>query len=170
MKYDLNYYERTLYLNTSTAEKISAIRWDFVKQVKAKTVLDFGSGIPWFRVFRPGGVQVDTYDVGIAPQTGIQNEKYDLITFWDVLEHLADLNLANFMLKHTTWAAVTVPILPEGVLLYKWKHFKPGEHVATFTEASIEEFFDRRGFNLIKSGNPECKIRTDIGSFLFERR
>jgi len=169
MKYDLDYYERTLYLNSVTSEKISNIRWNFVKQSKAKTVLDFGSGVPWFRVFRPPGVEVDTYDVGIAPQTGIRRKEYDLITFWDVLEHLSDLNMANFMLHHTEWAAVTVPILPDGVPLYQWHHYKPGEHVATFTEFSIVEFFNRRGFGLIKSGSPECKIRKDIGSFLFKR-
>jgi len=170
MKYDLDYYERTLYLNSTTAEKISNIRWQFVKSVRAKTVVDFGAGVPWFRVFRPPNVDVDTYDVGVAPQTGIRRSEYDLITFWDVLEHLKDMNLANFVLQHSKWAAVTVPVLPDGVFLHKWKHYKPGEHVTIFTEASIDEFFIKRGFKLVKKGTPECPPRSDIGSFLFKRQ
>jgi len=170
VKYDIDYFERTLYLNSCTAKEISNIRWSFVSQCNAKTVLDFGAGIPWFRVFRPPGVEVDTYDIGVAPQTGIRREKYDLITFWDVLEHLEDIALANCMIRSCNWAAATVPILPPGVYLHEWKHYKPGEHVITFTEESIIEFFNSRGFDLKQKGHPECEIRTDIGSFLFKRR
>jgi len=169
MKYDLDYFERTLYLNSSTAEEISHLRWGFVNSCNPKYVLDFGSGIPWFRVFRPAGIEVDTYDIGVAPQTGITREKYDLITLWDVLEHLEDLTLANLAIRSSKWAAVTVPILPSGVLLHKWKHYKPGEHIIVFTEQSLQEFFNKRGFKLILKGHPECEIRTDITSFLFKR-
>jgi len=170
MKYDIDYFERTLRLNSSTAEKISAIRWNFVNLCDAKHVLDFGAGIPWFRVFRPAGVEVDTYDIGVAPQTGITRERYDLITFWDVLEHLEDLTLANAMISCSKWVAVTVPILPPGILLHEWKHYKPGEHICTFTDHSIIEFFDKRGFELGIKGHPECEIRSDIGSYLFGRK
>jgi len=169
VEYDLEYYERTLLLNSSTAEKISNIRWDWVKCADAKTALDYGSGVGWFRAFRPPGTEVDTCDIGVAPQTGITRDEYDLITLWDVLEHVLELGVIKVLLQQVKWAAVTVPVLPDGKYLHKWKHYKPGEHIRYYTEESLVYFFNNSGFELVKSGYPECPPREDIFSALFRK-
>lgn len=169
MEYDLEYYERTLLLNSSTAEKISNIRWNWVKRARAKTVLDYGSGVGWYRAFRPPGIDVDTYDVGVAPQTGITKDEYDLITLWDVLEHVSELGVIKFILQRVKWAAVTVPILPPGEYLHKWKHYKPGEHIRYYTEETLINFFEDSEFSFIKGGYPECPPREDIFSAIFRK-
>jgi len=169
MVYDLAYYERTLCLNSATAKDICEIRWQFVHEAKAKTVLDYGSGVGWFRAFRPFGVVVDTYDIGVAPQTGINKENYDLITLWDVLEHIMETGVIKLYLEKAKWAAVTVPILPPGKYLHEWKHYKPGEHVRYYTEETLFGFFGSCGFKLVKSEQVECPPREDIVSALFKR-
>jgi len=77
--YDLSYYYKVLRLNSATAGLINSIRWDWVRNCKAKTILDYGCGPGWFRAFSPNGAVVDTFDIMEVPQTGIQHDKYDLI-------------------------------------------------------------------------------------------
>ena len=78
-KYDLEYFEKMLRQNSKTAEEISNIRWDWLYELCPKTVLDYGSGCGFFRAFRPRGIEVDTYDIGPYPQTGIRLRLYDIV-------------------------------------------------------------------------------------------
>ena len=169
MKYDIEYFETMLRINSPTAKEINAIRWNWVSEVHAKTILDFGSGIGFFRAFRNNGAAVDTFDLGPYCQTGMKRDHYDLVTMWDVLEHLETLDDARRVLEKTDNFACTVPVLPEGKDLILWKHRKPGEHVRIFYEGDVERFVKKEGFYLTKIGSPECPPRTDIMSFLFRR-
>ena len=166
--YNINYYENTLRLNSQTAEDICKIRWDFIEQIHAKTVLDYGSGVGWFRAYRPEHVEVDSFDIGPAPQTGICLEKYDVICLWDVLEHLSNFQDISLLLMTCRYAALTVPCLPEGQDISSWKHYKPLEHLHVFTQARVEILFKGFDFHLIKQETPECPPREDITSFLFK--
>jgi len=172
--YDLAYYDRTLRQNSADAEAISRVRWEFVRPVLARVarpaVLDYGAGVGWFRAWMPAGVMaVDTVDVGPAPQTGIRRAVYDLVTFWDVLEHLPDLAVISPVLRAARAVAVTVPIRPEGVPAGEWKHNKPGEHLREFTPETLLDLMERHGLKFHSSGYPECPPRQDILSALFTR-
>lgn len=170
--YDLLYWDTMIKQNSGSAKVISRIRWDFVSIVKPEIVLDYGSGPGWFRAFAPERVAVDTFDVSPWPQTGIRKTNYDLITFWDVLEHIPDLSVIRSLLVSAKAVAVSTPILPKRKDLKTWKHYKDGEHVRIFTKDSLKEFFRQFGFRLIKSGYPEvnCGIREDIFSGLFKKK
>ena len=167
--YDIKYYEGMLRNYSATAEMISHIRWEFVSQVSPKFVLDYGCGVGWFRAFRPESVVVDTYDIADFVQTGIQREFYDLVCFWDVLEHIPNFETIEAVLESTTYIAITIPIKPEKQVLNTWKHFKPNEHLHYFTKESVQDMFSKVGFYSVKDGQPECPPRVDICSFLFER-
>lgn len=171
-RYDINYWDLMVRLNTQHAEQICDIRWNFVKEINPKTVLDFGCGMGHFRAFRPDDVEVDTYDLGGWPQTGIHHTQYDLITFWDVLEHIKKLKSLRPVLKLATHVAVTVPIKPSKLALKGWKHYKPGEHYHYFSVKTLKDWFDSEGFEFIKGDWPEeeCGIREDIFSALFRAK
>jgi len=158
--------------NSTSAELISRIRWDFVSRIKPKTVLDYGSGPGWFSAFSPKDIKVDTFDIAPWPQTGINRKYYDLITMWDVIEHIPDLKILNSLLNSTKAVALATPVLPKGKSLITWKHYKPGEHVNLFNKQSLQEYFRKFGFRLVKSGYPECDcgIRQDIFSALFKKK
>jgi len=168
MEYGLAYYDNMLRQYSQTAEGICLIRWRFVSQIQPRTVLDYGSGVGWFRAFAPPKVECDTYDIMPVPQTGIIRKKYDLITFWDSLEHLPHHEYVR-LFEMTDAVALTIPIKPEGEPLETWKHWKPHEHVWLPDEEELTETFAAFGFRLKDHNRNECPPRVDIHSFLFVR-
>jgi hypothetical protein len=158
-----------LRLYSKTAEHICKIRWDFVSEARPKTALDFGSGCGFFKAFAPMGILVDTYDIMPVPITGITKDAYDLITFWDVLEHIPDFNEVVGVFNMAEYIAVSVPVKPDDMKWEDFKHYKPLEHINHFTDESMVALMRSFGFNLVKLGSPECPPREHIHSFLFER-
>jgi hypothetical protein len=157
-----------LRIYTKSAEHICKVRWEFVKDLKAKYVLDFGSGCGFFKAFAPPGINVDTYDIMPVPITGIRRNRYDLVTFWDVLEHISDFNEILNIFKMTKYVAITVPIKPAKMKWKDYKHYKPLEHIHHFTDESIGTLMGSLRYKLLKRGSPECPPRQYIESFLFE--
>jgi len=169
VRYDASYFYNMLRMYTKSAEHICKVRWDFVREVDPKSVLDFGSGCGFFKAFAPKGILVDTYDVMPVPMTGITQSAYDLVTFWDVLEHIPDFNSIVGVLSLTRFVAVTVPIKPPRMKWKDYKHYKPLEHIHHFTTDTLSLLMEKLGFVLIKQGTPECPPREHIHSFLFEK-
>ena len=167
--YNLGYYERMLRLNSKSAEYICKVRWDFIKGTYPKTVLDYGSGVGWFRAYRPCGVECDTYDIAEYPQTGMLREDYDVVCFWDVLEHIPNIKEVEFQLHHAKYVALSAPIKPDSAKLEAWKHFKPAEHLHYFTVEILDALFKPYNFNKIKAGYPECPPREDVYSVLYAK-
>lgn len=166
--YNINYYDNMLRNYSATAEFISRIRWDFVSCLRPKLVLDYGSGIGWFRAFAPKDVTCDTFDIMPVFQTGILHDIYDMVTFWDSLEHIQHEKYET-LFNRANSIAVTIPIKPNGKPLKEWKHWKPKEHIFLPDEKELTSLFDAYGFELIKKGTPECPPRVDVHSFLFAR-
>ncbi len=169
IKYDLSYYEKMLRQNSRLAEKIAKVRWSFISRLNARFVLDYGSGVGWFRAYKPSDVEVDSFDIGPYPQTGILRDYYNLICFWDVLEHISGFNELKDILTSTDYVALSIPIKPDKVPIEKWKHFKPGEHLNYFSEKSLDEIFRKYSFHLLAKGSPECPPREDILSLIYMR-
>ena len=167
--YDLSYYDGMLRNYSGSAEKICKIRWEWVAGCNVRTALDFGCGIGWFRAFAPSSVQVDTFDVMPVPQTGVTREAYDLLTMWDVLEHLPNMDAIEPFLKNCRYVAISIPIMPADTPWMSWKHFKPHEHLFYPSDEQIVALFTAFDFKLLKKGQPECPPRLDIWNFLFEK-
>lgn len=173
MDYGIEYYEGMLRQYSKTAEEICKKRWDWIMStLDVKTVLDYGSGVGWFRAWRPPGVEVHSYDVGPMPQTGLGLQMYDVTCFWDVLEHIPDFSEVEPVLALSRCVVCSLPIVQSkgSAELGEWKHFKPGEHVHYFTRATLKALFSKYGFDLLKAGQPECPPRVDIWSFIFTKR
>ena len=167
--YDLSYYDKMLRSYSGSAQLICERRWAWVAEAAPRTVLDYGAGIGWFRAFAPPGVQVDTYDVMPTPQTGITRTTYDLLTLWDVLEHLSSLTEIEALLLGARHVAISIPILPSDQSWIGWKHFKPHEHLFYPTHEQLKALFASFGFDEVKRGQPECPPREDIWNFLYRR-
>lgn len=172
IEYGQEYYDGLLKQYSKTAADINHVRWLWVQESSPSRILDFGCGIGWFRAYAPAGYDVDTFDLMPVPQTGIRHTTYDLVTFWDVIEHLDDTQLGSIsgLIITAKHIALTVPIYSgDQSQLKNWKHYKPGEHIRYFfTEDAVEELFGYYGFRCIKHGYVECPPRQDICSFLFK--
>lgn len=171
MKYGIDYYENMLRIYSKTAEEICRIRWDWIGRLYPKVVLDYGSGVGWFRAFRPEGVEVYSYDIGeVFPQTGIPLKMYDVICLWDVLEHIPDFSILEPVFGLSKAVAGTIPIKPESVDYLNWKHFKPNEHLHYWDKDMLDKFFTQYGFKSNLGWNQEeCPPRQHVWSFLYER-
>ncbi len=175
-QYNKEYWKTISKDYEKTAKILNKVRWDFVKEIKPKTVLDYGAGASFLTKFAPKGIIVDSFDLGKFPikYTGIRHDFYDLVFFCDVLEHFPDFRVLNKLFRKTEYVYVSLPILPKGKKLIGWKHFKfyTGEHLHFFTKESLDLFFEARGFKLIKSGYPEteCGVRKDIYSALYKKK
>jgi len=176
MKYDIEYYEKMLREYSATAMDICRKRWGFIGDFlgiggKGRThkVLDYGSGVGWFRAWRPRGAEVWSYDIASYPQTGFPIQKYDVVCFWDVLEHVPDFSDLEGPLRLSDHVALSLPIPTDG--LEGWKHFKPGEHLHYFTRESLMALFAGFGFEMmVMDDKVECPPRVDILSALFKRK
>jgi len=176
--YNLEYFERMLRLNSATAEDICHKRWAFLskycepialKEGKAK-VLDYGSGVGWFRAFRPRWCDVWSYDIAQYPQTGVKLQLYDCVCFWDVLEHIPDFTEIEPVLALSSYVALTFPVKPKEKSYWEWKHTKPREHLHLLSEESIIALFAKYGFTPVTmSYDIECPPREDILTALFGR-
>jgi len=171
MKYDIEYYENLLRIQSNTAEKINKIRWNFILEVLSpNNILDYGSGCGFFRAYRPSGIEVDSYDIGPYPQTGIRIKLYDVVCFWDVFEHINDFKVIEPILALSSAVALSIPIKPDNKHFADWKHFKIGEHLHFWNEDTLQAFFLKYGFNKVKnSGYPECPPREDILSIILTK-
>lgn len=175
-QYNKEYWKTISKDYEKTAKILNKVRWDFVKEIKPKVVLDYGAGANFLTKFVPKGITIDSFDLGRFPMkyTGIRHNFYDLVFFCDVLEHFPDFRVLDKLFKNTDYVYVSLPILPDGKKLITWKHFKfdTGEHLHFFTKRSLDLFFEARGFKLIKSGYPEveCGVRKDIYSALYRKK
>ena len=167
--YDLSYYEKMLREYSDSAHFICKTRWEFVSEINPEVVLDYGSGVGWFRAFRPKGVIVDTYDLGNFPQTGVNQDHYDLLCLWDVLEHIPNFTVLSPVFQKASHVAVSLPVKPEDVKFEDWKHFKPLEHLHYFSVDALVAFFKKFHFKNLRVGTPECPPRLDIVSALFKK-
>lgn len=174
--YNIDYYENLLRRYSKTAFTINTQRWVWIlNHCSPRTVLDYGSGVGWFRAYRPESVLVDSYDIAPVTQTGITQDYYDLICFWDVLEHMEiTSHKLEKLLTITDAVAGTIPIaenfLQKGNKLEDWKHYKPGEHVHYFCCSSLDAYFENKGFVLInRTMTWECPPREDILTFFYRR-
>jgi len=181
LAYDTYYFENMLEMYAGSGLSINLKRWAFIGDCLdgEPVVLDYGSGCGMFGLFKPDHVIYDSYDIGKIgdapyPQTGIRHEEYDVICFWDVLEHVdwensPDPDIEAIMEK-AEYVAMTLPIHPTGKPKQGWKHWKPNEHLTYFTIAEVITFMEARGFEMVKLDQSECPPRIDIYSFLFRRK
>ena len=134
---------------------------------KQKLLLDFGTGNGEFVDI--GGENcfgVDfkhTNTPRIYPHLSLlPSQKYDVITLWGVLEHLANpidtlMDLRKFIKPDGLIVLTTVNA--EGVIPY---YFKPVEHLTYWTKLSFEYLFNKTGIKLIEYKPYAMKQRSDI--------
>jgi len=169
MEYNLEYLENLIRLQSKTAQDIAERRWAWISDLDPKTVLDYGCGAGWFRAFRTNGAWVDSYDIGPYAQTGIRRKNYDVVCFFDVLEHMKTLEEVSGVVVMAKYVAGTVPIIQDCRPLQTWKHYKPGEHFQYWSEAGFEAAMEAIGLVKIAHGWVECPPREDIMSFKYRR-
>ncbi len=150
-------------------EAMSDLRWRFIQHALAlpagSRILDVGYGNGAFlkharahgmSVF---GLDVHGQDFGI-PVIGYDSDlAFDLVCFFDSLEHLPRFDcLFGLRTRHVM---VSLPHTPPDLLRapQRWRHYKPGEHLHYFSPHSLDALMRRWGLCRIASGFPEDALR-----------
>jgi hypothetical protein len=168
--YDHDYVAR--YENYPQAE-LSAIRAKLVMKYAGDfaTICDvgFGTGAFLAEISRAKptatlhGFDVSPYPapdfVNVDPDW--QQKEWDVVTFFDSLEHFVDLPKVN-----AKCVVVSVPWYHRRLgnkWFDSWKHRRPGEHLWHFSSYSLGRVFENQGIWQTYLGNPEDKIRKSDG-------
>lgn len=191
--YDAGYFQHYRRIcETPVAKALNRFRVDLVLAhlgdasdgAPGQTVLDVGIGdgaflraaaqrVP-FGVVELYGCDINPLGVEYLEQTGQlaqldQEGGFDVVCFWDVLEHLEDPRVGLRAAKTT--ALVSIPIFESQLHALRSRHFKPGEHLWYFTRRGFLAFADQEGFDCVDILATESAIGRDgIETFVLRRR
>lgn len=160
--YNKSYFDRYVERGkTSIGKEIYDERWKLIKKYccKEKTVLDYGCAAGSFLKGSSNGFIVSGYDINpYSPYHTQINGQYDILTMWDVIEHLKEPS--NPILHYKPkYIFLTTPNLHKEVDFKTWKHNRPQEHLHYFNEATITKFLDELDYRVIDVNFEEGRIR-----------
>jgi hypothetical protein len=94
----------------------------------------------------------------------IYDEKFDVVCFFDVLEHFDDIYDIRKLQSDIVYVSLPNCNYKSDEWFDSWKHRKPNEHLWFFNEDSLKTFFEEIGFKCIATSNVEDIIRKDINN------
>jgi SAM-dependent methyltransferase len=159
-------------------KQMSALRWSFIQRWLAlaagSRILDigYGNGSLLKHARQCGmevyGLDVHSEDFGIPTVSYRTTRTFDLVCFFDSLEHFAGFD-PLFGLR-TSNIVVSLPAPPDFLLEspQHWRHYKPGEHLHHFSPESLDFLMGKWGLRRkVASGFPEDALR---GKWTFGQR
>ena len=145
---------------TPLGKRIYQARWDLVSQwANGGALLDYGCGSGAFHMGAPPYFQATGFDINpYCDWTGPIPMQLDVLTMWDVIEHLPDpyqpLKLG------AQWVFLSTPNIDNsGDVVRDWKHFKPGEHLHYFNLKSLKAVLACAGYDYVTHNFDEGVIR-----------
>ena len=89
----------------------------------------------------------------------IFNQYYEVITFFDALEHFPDIYFMDKL--NCSYVCISLPDCHyfNDEWFETWKHRKPNEHIWHFNKNSMEKFMISQGYELVNFSNIEDVIR-----------
>jgi len=149
---------------------MSVLRWNFIQHWLALTagsrILDIGYGNGAFLKFarRRGmdvfGLDVHGEDFGVPTLVRGAAGGFDLICFFDSLEHLPAFE--HLFALRPSAVIVSIPDVPDYLLETPrhWRHYKPGEHLHYFSRRSLDLLMRKWGLTTkLADGCPEDDLR-----------
>ena len=185
VNYDKAYFQKYMeYAKTDkgrliTEERVKFLKWA-MQDYPSYSVLDVGIGcgdflqtissdlpeVAGIDVCEEANYWLHQRDMLAKPQP------YDVMTFWDSLEHI--VHPQNLIRQYKpTYVLVSLPIFKDTHHLFASKHFRIGEHCWYFTKEGFVQWM-RRGLDMYCVSmqhfeSSKCG-REDIMSFAFKKR
>lgn len=143
------------------------------------SVLDIGAGCGTFvKAARSWGFDAKGFD--IIPKTvdrlkamdafADNPEAFDVVTFWDSLEHMPDPGEVLARIRKDAIVLVAIPIMEGLRKVRESKHYKPGEHLYYVTEPGFVAWMSMHGLQLLETSTHETDAgREAIGAYAFRK-
>jgi len=186
-KYDFDYVNTRYNSYGDQCDMISFLRYGFLLgaiQETPESILDVGYGNGSFLKICKNSIK-SCYGNDISgyplPENvnfvdDITKDYYDVISFFDVLEHFEDIDIVSKLKCKYIYISVPNCHFFNKEWFWSWKHRRPDEHLWHFNIDSITSFFKKHNFDLISSSNVEDIIRkpsdnnTNILSCVFKKQ
>lgn len=135
---------------------------------KPKSILDVGYGngdflkVCSYSIEKCYGNDISGYPTpsGVEFVNDIFQNHYDVICFFDVLEHFEDISFIKDLKCDYIYISVPWCHNFNDEWFMSWKHRREDEHLWHFNDISIVNFFKEMGYELIIKSNIEDLIRT----------
>lgn len=180
--YDDAYFKKYReYETTPIAGALNQGRIDMLRRhcLPGDSVLDYGAGCGTFvRWARVRGYRAFGFDICPATVEHLAKleaysenvEEFDVVTFWDSLEHLDYPDLPLRRIKVGAHVLVAIPLFEDLRRIRESKHYRPGEHLYYWSTAGFLLFMRRLGYRFIEGSGHEVEAgRAQIGAFAFVR-
>lgn len=181
-------YEDTYKRNLKTTKELCLIRFGWLssflsyEEMQNMSAMDYGCGSGEMKK-NIGSFFMNFYEYDINYENGLTyhetcNNNFDIIFVMDVIEHIDDI---NFIFNKLNWkyAMISFPETPsidKMEDLYKWRHFKPNEHIWCLNQIGFKKMLTNLNVNVIGFSNFEDNIRVrwdknkpNISTFLLKR-
>lgn len=174
--YNIEYIKQRYDSYKELSIRMSYLRMGYLTGVvkKIDSLIDVGYGNGDFLnvtkeiVKKCYGFEVNCYNIpeGCIKINNIYENSYDVVCFFDVLEHFEDIyEIKNLK---TNYIYISVPECHyfSDEWFEKWKHRRPDEHLWHFNKQSLKNFMEEIGYELIQYSNIEDCIRksSDVNS------
>jgi hypothetical protein len=134
---------------------------------KPNSILDVGYGNGAFLksakniINECSGFDISNYPLphDIRKETDIYGKHFDVICFFDSLEHFDDINIINKVDCNYVFISVPWCHYFSDEWFLNWYHRRPNEHLWHFNDKSLVKFFGENGFENIYLGNFEDAVR-----------
>jgi hypothetical protein len=102
------------------------------------------------------GIDVNNWSIQWLHANGFvcTRDKFEILTFWNTLDHLTEPWLLWRNYK-PLFIAMTQTIFKNKEQIERHQHFKPQQHYWYFTRLGLLEFMERHGYGLVNSCNTE---------------
>ena len=177
--YDKKYlstYDSPEYKKAS--QRLNEIRLNFMLVTLSEirkmpfTILDYGCGNGSFLKHAQAEVYNSWSGYDIAGQnhegvamTSPSHGNFDVVCFWDVWEHLPDVEQVLIDLNFPEHLYFSLPNRPAEIdELAGWKHRKPDEHIAHYNIDALKNELSYYGYDLQSWGYPEDEVRKSEGT------
>jgi len=107
------------------------------------------------------GYAVSSYPApqGVEVISDMTEGVYDVITFFDSLEHFENIEFVKDLKCRAVCISVPNCHYTNDEWFENWKHRRPDEHLWHFNKKSLDKFMERMGYVMISSTNLEDTIR-----------
>jgi hypothetical protein len=171
--YNMNYVENSYIKYGELSNYISYLRYGYliglIKKVPT-SILDFGYGSGAFldvakkTIPNCYGYDIGEYDVpnGCDRITNIFEKHFDVVCFFDSLEHVEDIYFLNKI--NCDYVMISVPECHyhSDEWFESWKHRRENEHIWHFSRESLINFMKGQEYDLIYVSNIEDVIRISV--------
>jgi len=174
--YDRSYeikYSR--YESTPTGRDIQNLRCEIVRRhLKLGPkyyLLDFGCGVGSFVKFMDTDHYINVEGFDINPHVkfcdiSVLFKRYDIVTFWDSLEHLKNpiQIIKGLNPKYLFICSPSIDDWGRGAKeLNQWRHYMPQEHCHYFCKNSLTHLLSFCGYKILEVNYDESKLRRGGG-------